>query len=100
MSYRDSMITIEGPNGYSIGLIKDTLYNPDSADNAVACELAITRLGNNGKIIWAFSGGDIFATPTVRDGFLLRGDIIESVNWDGIKFTIEAHTAKAIKPQL
>jgi hypothetical protein len=194
MGYRDSMTVIEYLNGYSIGLVNDNLYNPDSADNPiqydkfyteepyqdnyffrkhgifliendeikrsvcvcslgghtgihltgsvvdgnrfliccadsifclelpglelnwvikadhVTCfeiykyesdyivhgELEITRLDKNGKIVWKFSGSDIFTTPTVRDDFKLNGDVIEAVNWDGIKFTISAETGKSI----
>jgi len=36
MSYRDSMIIINISEGYSIGLVNDSLYNPDSADNVVS----------------------------------------------------------------
>lgn len=193
MSYRDSMTIVEGPNGYSIGLINDIWYNPDSVDNVVlyskyyieksdqkysnltrhgiflirdgeientvcvsssgghtgihstswvmdgdsfliccadsifsltlpsldlnwitkadhaTCfeiyiyensyvihgELEITRLDKDGRIIWQFSGSDIFTTPTGRDDFKLKGDVIEAVNWDGIKFMIDAQTGKA-----
>jgi hypothetical protein len=194
MSYLDSMIIIEGPDGYSIGLINDTLYNPESVDNQViynrvyaehpyeeyffptrhgifllkageienavcvcssgghtgihsrssvldgnsfliccadsvfcltlpnlnlnwitkadhaTCfgiygyensyivhgELEITRLDKNGGLIWQFSGSDIFTTPTGRDVFKLNDDVIEAVNWDGIKFRINAQTGKSI----
>jgi hypothetical protein len=35
MSYNESMAIIDGPNGYSIGLINDTMYNLDSVDNTI-----------------------------------------------------------------
>jgi hypothetical protein len=36
MSFHDPMLIIEGPSDYSIGLVNDTRYNPDSADNSVS----------------------------------------------------------------
>jgi hypothetical protein len=36
MNYNDSMTIIEDRNGYSIGLINDTLHNPNSVDNVVS----------------------------------------------------------------
>ena len=35
MSYREPMVIVEGSDGYSIGLLNETNYNPDSADNSV-----------------------------------------------------------------
>jgi hypothetical protein len=194
MSYRDSMTMIEGPNDYSIGLINDTWYNPDSADNVVSyskyyieksdqrsanltrhgiffirdgeiektvcvsssgghtgihsaswvldedrfliccansifsltlpsldlnwitkadhatCfgiytyensyvihgELEITRLDKDGRIIWQFPGSDIFTTLAGRDDFKLIGDVIETVNWDGVRFRIDAKTGQPV----
>jgi len=194
MGYRDSMTIIEGPNGYSIGLVDDTMYNPDSSDNAVAygrfysempykdynfptrhgislfkdgeveksvcicssggpthiharssvlqdkrlliccadsvfclafpaldlnwvtkadqatCfgifehrdgyilhgELEISRLDKDGRIIWQFSGPDIFTTLTGRDDFQLNGDVIEASTWDGTTFRIDAQTGQEL----
>ena len=193
MGYGDSMTIFEGPDGYSIGLIDETTYDPDSADNAMAygsfysempykeynfatkhgiclfkqgeveksvcvcasggassihpkcsflqdkrlliccadsvfclafpaldllwmtkadqatCfgiyehgdgyivhgELAISRLDNDGRIIWRFSGPDIFTTLTGGEVFRLSGDIIEAETWDGTKFRIDAQTGQA-----
>jgi len=194
MDYRDSMTIIEGPSGYSIGLVNDTIYNPDSTDNAmvydrfyssrpykdynfpirhgiwlfkkeeieksvcicssgghtgihpkcfvlheknlVMCcadsifslafptldlnwitnadhatcfgiykyehgyivhgELDISRLDKAGRIIWQFSGSDIFTTPTGRNDFKLSGNTIEAVNWDCTKFIIDAQTGQTV----
>jgi len=71
------------------------IYKYES-DYIVHGELEITRLDKNGRIVWKFSGSDIFTTPTGRDDFKLHGDTIEAVNWDGIKFTINAKTGKSI----
>jgi hypothetical protein len=196
MSYLDSMVFIDRPEGYSIGLINDTLYNPDSADNVIAynkfyaerlyehynfpirhgiflfkdgeiersacvcssggqtgihsrssvldrnsfliccadsifclalpdlnlnwitkadhatCfgiykyqdgyivhgELEITRLDNSGRIIWQFSGSNIFTTPTGRSDFKLNGNVIEAVNWESVKFTIDRFFKRIVKP--
>jgi hypothetical protein len=194
MINQESMAIIDGPNSYSIGMINDTMYNPDSVDNTIAynhfyaekpyedyyfptrhgifllkdgeiesaacvcasggqtgihsrssvldgnsfliccansifcltlpdlnlnwitkadhatCfgiykyqesyivhgELEITRLDRSGRIIWQFSGSDIFTTPTGRGDFKLNGNVIEAVNWDCIKFIIDAQTGKHI----
>lgn len=195
MDYRDSMTIIEGPDGYSIGLIDETSYDPESVDNvreynrfysgkphkdldfptrhgiwlfkeeevekavclcasggpsrihhqcsllqdkrlliccadSVFClafpaldliwvteadqatcfgiyehkdgfivhgELAISRLDKDGKILWQFSGPDIFTTLSGKDVFRLSGDVIEAETWDGSKFRIDAQTGKVTK---
>jgi len=65
-------------------------------DFIVHGELEITRLNKNGKIIWEFSGSDIFTTPTGRNDFKLEGSRIEAINWEGIKFVIDAPTGNVV----
>jgi hypothetical protein len=59
-------------------------------------ELEITRLDKRGRKIWQFSGSDIFTTATGQGDFKLNGNIIEVINWNSIKFTIDAQTGKYI----
>jgi hypothetical protein len=194
MSYRESMTFIAVSDGHSIGLIDETSYNPDSADNVIsynkfyadkhyddylyltrhgvhifdegnlintACicssggktrihptcsileenrllvccansifcltvpdlnlswmtkadnatcfeifrygndyivhgELEISRLDKFGNIRWQFSGSDIFTTPTGKNDFILENNRIEAINWEGIRFVIDAQTGEML----
>jgi hypothetical protein len=57
-------------------------------------ELEISRLDKDGSKIWQFSGSDIFTTPTGKNDFILNGNVIEAVCWDGVKFKIDARTGQ------
>jgi hypothetical protein len=83
MSYRETMTFIAGSDVYSVGLINETAYNPDSADNVMSykyfysdrhyCDyLYLTRHGihvfNDGELVHSAcicsSGGTTGIHPT------------------------------------
>lgn len=57
-------------------------------------ELEITRLDREGKIIWKFSGSDVFTTPSGRGDFTLEAGQIAAINWEGTRFRLDARTGK------
>ena len=59
-------------------------------------ELEISRIDKRGIIVWQFSGSDIFTTLTGKDSFIINGNVIEAVDWNGIKFIIDAKTGKLL----
>lgn len=65
-------------------------------DYIVHGELEISRLDKNGRIIWEFTGTDIFTTPTGEDDFRIIDSIIYATNWEYITFQINADTGQAI----
>ena len=60
-------------------------------------ELCITRLTRGGTISWQYSGSDIFTTLDGAECFILIGDTIEAVSWDGRTYTIDARSGRAMK---
>ena len=59
-------------------------------------EMEITRLDENGRIVWQFSGPDIFTTPTGRDYFRIDGNRIYAANWDNVTFELDAVTGELL----
>ena len=59
-------------------------------------ELEISSLDRNGKLNWTFAGSDIFTTPTGKDGFKIKENIVFATNWDHITFQLDAYTGKEI----
>lgn len=59
-------------------------------------ELEISRLDGQGAIIWQFSGNDIFLTPTGKEGFAIKNNIIYATNWDNVTFMIDADTGREL----
>jgi hypothetical protein len=57
-------------------------------------ELEISRLNEDGKVIWKFSGPDIFTTPTGQENFKLESGVIEAISWDGTRSRLDAGTGK------
>jgi hypothetical protein len=47
-------------------------------------------------IVWQFSGSDIFTTLRGKDDFILNGNVIEAVDWNGLKFLIDVKTGKLL----
>jgi len=45
-------------------------------------ELEITRIDNNGKIIWKNGGADIFVTPNGKDDFEIKDNFIKATDWE------------------
>jgi len=45
-------------------------------------ELEITRIDNDGEIIWKNSGADIFVTPDGKDDFEISSGLIKVMDWD------------------
>ncbi|OCK49493.1 hypothetical protein BA768_09010 [Chryseobacterium sp. CBo1] len=45
-------------------------------------ELQISRLDNDGKILWQQGGQDIFTTPDSENDFLIKDDYIEVTDWE------------------
>ena len=56
-------------------------------DLIVHGELNISRLNQNGKIIWTESGSDIFVTESGKNDFKIENDRILAESWDGRKYT-------------
>ena len=66
MSYPEHLVIVEGSNGCSIGLVNETNYNPESADNIVVYDRFYGERPDNG------------VNPTSRHGiFLLKDGKIE-----------------------
>jgi hypothetical protein len=59
-------------------------------------ELEISRIDENGTIIWQFSGSDIFTTFEGKDDFILNGNVIEVADWNGVTFLIDVKTGKLL----
>ena len=60
------------------------------SDYIVHGELEITRLGNNGQIIWQQSGADIFTTPDSNgDTFLITENYILATDWNNTKYKFD-----------
>jgi len=59
-------------------------------------ELEISRLNKDGSLIWQFSGSDIFGTHTGENDFILEGDTIHAIDWNGLKFNLDARTGKHV----
>jgi hypothetical protein len=59
-------------------------------------ELEISRIDKGGRIVWQFSGSDVFTTLTGKDDFTLNGNVIEAVDWNGIKFLIDVKTGELL----
>ena len=66
-------------------------------DYIVHGELEISRLDRSGNMIWQFSGSDIFTTPTGKNDFILEDNKIKAINWEGIRFIIDAYTGEVLK---
>jgi hypothetical protein len=49
-------------------------------------ELEISRINQNGKIIWQHSGSDIFVLENGKECFKIKGDLILAESWDGRKY--------------
>lgn len=45
-------------------------------------ELEITRIDENGKIVWKNDGADIFVTPDGKDDFEIKSDFIKATDWE------------------
>jgi outer membrane protein assembly factor BamB len=45
-------------------------------------ELEITRIDQNGKIVWKNGGADIFVTPEGKDDFEVNDDYIKATDWE------------------
>ncbi len=60
-------------------------------------ELEISKLKEDGSIAWQFSGSDIFTTLTGKNDFVLNGDIIHAIDWNGLEYTLDANTGKELK---
>ena len=60
-------------------------------------ELQLSRIGQDGKTLWCFSGSDIFTTPTGREDFKLEDGVIQAKNWDNHLFRLDARTGKELK---
>jgi len=45
-------------------------------------ELQITRIDNEGKIIWKQGGADIFVNPNGKDDLEINDDFIKAVDWE------------------
>jgi hypothetical protein len=56
-------------------------------------EIEISRINQNGKIIWQHSGSDIFVLPNGKEGFKIQGDIIQAESWDGRKYIFKYNGA-------
>jgi outer membrane protein assembly factor BamB len=59
-------------------------------------ELEISKIDQEGNIIWRFSGSDIFTTPTGKDSFKIVNEIIYATNWDNVTFELNANTGQLI----
>lgn len=57
-------------------------------------ELQISRLGQDGKTTWCFSGSDIFITSTGSEDFKLEDGVIQTKSWDNHLFRLDARTGK------
>ena len=60
-------------------------------------ELEISRLDAQGKVVWKFSGSDIFTTTIGKNDFTFEAGVIEAVNWEGRRFYLDALTGKELK---
>jgi hypothetical protein len=59
-------------------------------DYIIHGEVEITRLSNNGKIIWQQSGADIFTTlNSGKEDFLITDDHILATDWDSRKYKFD-----------
>ncbi len=45
-------------------------------------ELEITRIDNCGEVIWQKSGADIFVTPSGKDDFEIKDNLIRATDWE------------------
>lgn len=52
-------------------------------------ELQISRLDQNGKIVWQQSGGDIFTTLDGKDNFEITDKFILATDWDNRKYKFD-----------
>ena len=52
-------------------------------------ELSIKRIANNGKILWGFSGADIFVTLYEGTAFEMHDDYIALTDFNGSKYKID-----------
>lgn len=59
-------------------------------------ELEISRIDREGRIVWQFSGNDIFTTPTGRDAFTIKDNVVYATNWDEQTFEIDADTGSLL----
>ena len=50
-------------------------------------ELSISRLTQNGEIIWTRTGSDIFITESGENDFKIEGDLILAESWDGRRYS-------------
>jgi hypothetical protein len=59
-------------------------------DYIVHGELEITRLGNDGKILWQQGGGDIFVTlNSSQEEFVIMPDYILATDWENRKYKFD-----------
>ena len=59
-------------------------------------ETEISSIDLSGKILWSFSGADIFVTPESGNEIELKEDYINLVDWNGKKYQID-YNGKLIK---
>jgi len=45
-------------------------------------ELEITRIDNNGYVIWKNGGADIFVTQNGKDNFEIKDGLIKAIDWE------------------
>jgi len=66
-------------------------------DFIVHGELEISKLSNEGNIIWKFSGGDIFTTLAGKNTFNIIDNIIYATDWDNITYKLNADSGELLK---
>jgi outer membrane protein assembly factor BamB len=59
-------------------------------------ELEISRVDKSGKIVWKFSGSDIFTTANGKDTFEIRDDKVKAINWEGIVYELDINDGKVL----
>ena len=59
------------------------------SDYLVHGELQISRLNKDGKIIWQFSGADIFTTSDGKENFIITDNYILATDWENRKYKID-----------
>jgi hypothetical protein len=52
-------------------------------------EVEISRLDNNGKILWQQSGADIFTTCNGKDSFFITDNFISATDWENKKYKFD-----------
>ena len=54
-------------------------------------ELEISRLDNDGKILWQKIGADVFTTLDGEDNFVLTDNNILATDWENNKYKFDYH---------